>query len=49
MLTMYVWFSSTSLEYAAPVWHSGLTQAQHVCIELVQKRCFQVTLAITVM
>ena len=26
IVTLYQWFIRTSLEYAAPVWHPGLTQ-----------------------
>ena len=30
------------LEYASPVWHSGLTQAQSDEIENIQKRCLRI-------
>ena len=44
MFTLYSWFIRTSLEYAAPVWHPGLTQAQHQQLERIQKRCFRIIL-----
>ena len=44
LFTLYTWFVRTSLEYAAPVWHSGLTIEQHDRLERVQKRCFRVIL-----
>ena len=34
----------TALEYAAPVWHPGLTAAQHAKIERIQKRCLRIIL-----
>ena len=42
--TLYIWYIRTSLEYAAPVWHSGLTALQHAKIERVQKRCLRIIL-----
>ena len=36
ILTLYIWFVRTVLEYAAQVWHSGLTQQQQERIERVQ-------------
>ena len=44
MFTLYSWFIRTSLEYAAPVWHPGLTQAHHHQLERIQKRCFRIIL-----
>ena len=44
LFTLYTWFVRTSLEYAAPVWHSGLTIQQRDRLERVQKRCFRVIL-----
>ena len=44
MFTLYSWFIRTSLEYAAPVWHPGLTQTQHYQLERIQKRCFRIIL-----
>ena len=42
LLTLYQWFVRTGLEYAAPVWHAGLTQHQHQRIERIQKRCCRI-------
>ena len=44
LLTLYVWFVRTTLEYACPVWHPGLTNQQHLKIERVQKRCLRIIL-----
>ena len=44
MFTLYTWFIRTSLEYAAPVWHPGLTVRQHSILEGIQKRCFKIIL-----
>ena len=44
MFTLYSWHIRTVLEYAAPVWHPGLTQAQHNSLEKLQKRCFRIIL-----
>ena len=44
MLTLYQWYIRTGLEYAAPVWHAGLTEEQHTRLERVQKRCFRIIL-----
>ena len=44
MFTLYSWFIRTSLEYAGPVWHPGLTQAHHDQLERIQKRCFRIIL-----
>ena len=44
MITLYNWYIRTGLEYAVPVWHPGLTEAQHQRIERVQKRCFRIIL-----
>ena len=33
--TLYSWYIRTILEYAAPVWHPGLTQAQHNSLEKI--------------
>ena len=49
MFTLYTWFIRTSLEYAAPVWHPGLTQAQHTQLERIQKRCFRIILGVNYM
>ena len=32
------------MEYAAPVWHPGLTQQQHQRLESIQKRCCRIIL-----
>ena len=42
LITLYQWFIRTSLEYAAPVWHPGLTQRQHDQLERVQKRVLRI-------
>ena len=44
LFTLYLWFVRTGLEYAAPVWHSSLTQDQSNRLERVQKRCFRIIL-----
>ena len=44
LLTLYHWYVRTALEYAAPVWHPGLTQDQTKKIERIQKRCFRIIL-----
>ena len=44
LLTLYIWYVRTALEYAAPVWHPGLTAAQHAKIERIQKRCLRIIL-----
>ena len=44
LLTLYTWFVRTGLEYAAPVWHSSLTQAQSNRVERIQRRCFRIIL-----
>ena len=44
MITLYVWFLRTVLEYACPVWHPGLNQFHHTRIERVQKRALRVIL-----
>ena len=42
--TLYQWYIRTSLEYAAPVWHSGLTRQETARPERIQKRCFRIIL-----
>ena len=44
LVTLYSWYVRTALEYAAPVWHPGLTEQQHEQIERVQKRCLRIIL-----
>ena len=44
MVTLYQWYVRTSLEYAAPVWHPGLTEMQHAKLERIQKRCLRIIL-----
>ena len=44
LVTLYIWYVRTALEYAAPVWHPGLTAVQHNKIELIQKRCLRIIL-----
>ena len=44
LLTLYMWFVRTGLEYAAPVWHPALTLVQRTHIERVQRRCFRIIL-----
>ena len=44
LVTLYTWYIRTSLEYAAPVWHPGLTAAQHNPLERIQKRCVRIIL-----
>ena len=44
MCTIYICYIRTVLEYAAQVWHAGLTQQQHNALERVQRRCFRIIL-----
>ena len=44
MLTLYKWYIRTTLEYAAPVWHSSLTAEQHMTLERLEKRCLRIIL-----
>ena len=44
LLMLYHWFVRTALEYAAPVWHPGLTVEQTNKIERIQKRCLRIIL-----
>ena len=44
LLILYNWYIRTTLEYTAPTWHPGLTEAQHHRIERLQKRCFRIVL-----
>ena len=46
MVTLYQWYVRTALEYAAPVWHPGLTEMQHAKIERIQKRCLRIVLGV---
>ena len=43
IVTVYCSLIRSVLEYACPVWHSGLTIAQSKDIERVQKRCLRIT------
>ena len=44
IVTLYTWYVRTTLEYAAPVWHPGLTEQQHEQLERVQRRCVRIML-----
>ena len=44
LATLYMWYVRTTLEYAAPVWHPGLTEQQHHRSEGVQRRCMKILL-----
>ena len=44
LVTLYEWYIRIALEYAAPVWHPGLTEQQHEQLERVQRRCLQIIL-----
>ena len=44
LLILYIWYIRTTLEYASPVWHPGLTTQHHQQIERVQKRCLRIIL-----
>jgi hypothetical protein len=39
IIAVYCSVNRSILEYACPVWHPGLTQAQSEDLERVQKRC----------
>ena len=42
ILVIYCSIIRSVLEYACPVWHSGLTKSQSNDIERVQRRCFKI-------
>ncbi len=42
IVTVYCSIIRTSLEYASPVWHPGLTKAESTNIENVQVRCLKI-------
>ena len=42
MQTLYQWYIRTGLDYAAPVWHSSLTNRDTMRLEQIQKRCFRI-------
>ena len=44
VLAVYILYIRTALEYAAPVWHSGLTVAEDTQIERIQRRCLRIIL-----
>ena len=44
MYTLYLWYIRTGLEYAAPVWHPGITAHQRSRLERVQKRSLRIIL-----
>lgn len=44
MFTLYTWFIRTSLEYAVPVWHPGITAKHSLLLERVQRRCLRIIL-----
>ena len=44
MYTLYLWYIRTGLEYAAPLWHSGITAQQTIRLERLQKRCLRIIL-----
>ena len=44
LVTIYVGFVRPLLEYAVPVWHSGLTEKQHQALERIQKRACRIIL-----
>ena len=43
-LVLFTWYIRTTLEYAAPVWHPGLSNLQHQQIGRVQKRYVRIIL-----
>ena len=42
VVTVYCSTIRSILEYASPVWHSGLTKAEYRSIESVQIRCLKI-------
>ncbi|CAH1277576.1 Hypp9703 [Branchiostoma lanceolatum] len=44
LVTVYTCFIRPVLEYAAPLWHPGLTNAQHKKIERIQRRATRIIL-----
>ena len=44
LITVYVGYIRPLTEYAAPVWHAGLTEAQSDSLERIQKRCCKIML-----
>jgi len=47
LVTVYTCFIRPVLEYAAPVWHPGLTNTQHKKIERIQRRATRIILGHT--
>ena len=45
LLTVYVMYVRPTIEYACPVWYSGLTKTHMVTLERLQKRAFRIILA----
>ena len=45
LLTVYVMYVRPTIEYACPVWYSGLSKAQFVTLERLQKKAFRIILA----
>ena len=44
LFRIYTWFIRTTLEYAVPVWHSGINACHSLTLERVQKRCMRIIL-----
>ena len=44
LLTIYTSFVRPVVEYAAPVWSSGITQSQRITVERIQKRACRIIL-----
>lgn len=44
LITVYVGYIRPLTEYAAPVWHAGLTDTQSASLERIQKRCCKIML-----
>ena len=45
LFTVYVQYIRPTLEYATPVWHSGLSKKQQECLEHLQRKAFRIILS----
>ena len=45
LLTVYIMYVRPTIEYACPVWFSGLSKAHIVTLERLQKKAFRIILA----
>ena len=45
LLNVYAQYVRPTLEYATPVWHSGLSKKQQGCLEQLQRKAFRIILS----